>query len=58
MERETIERLQIKTAEQRFLTVLEQKFREAPRVAQALLEEAQTCLFGAAQQMRPTLEVA
>lgn len=53
MERETIERLQIKTAEQRFLTVLEQEFREAPRVAQALLEEAQTCLFGAAQQMRP-----
>jgi hypothetical protein len=53
MERETIERLQIKTAEQRFLRVLEQEFREAPRVAQALLEEAQTCLFGAAQQMRP-----
>lgn len=53
MERETVERLQIKTAEQRFLTVLEQEFREAPRVAQALLEEAQTCLFGAAQQMRP-----
>ena len=53
MERETIERLQIKTAEQRFLSVLEQEFREAPRVAQALLEEAQTCLLGAAEHMRP-----
>jgi len=53
MEQETIERLQVKTAEQRFLRVLEQEFREAPRVAQALLEEAQICLFGAAQQMRP-----
>ena len=53
MERETIERLQIKTAEQRFLSVLEQEFREAPRVALALLEEAQTCLLGAAEHMRP-----
>jgi biotin operon repressor len=53
MEQETIERLQIKTAEQRFLSVLEQEFREAPRVAQALLEEAQSCLLGAAQHMRP-----
>ena len=53
MERETIERLQIKTAEQRFLSVLELEFREAPRVAQALLEEAQTCLLGAAEHMRP-----
>lgn len=53
MEQETIERLQIKTAEQRFLSVLEREFREAPRVAQALLEEAQTCLLGTAQHMRP-----
>lgn len=53
MERETIERLQIKTAEQRFLSVLELEFREAPRVAQALLEEAQTCLLGAAEPMHP-----
>lgn len=37
MERETIERLQIKTAKQRFLTVLEQESREAPRVPQALM---------------------
>ncbi len=53
MEQETIERLQMKTAEQRFLRVLEQEFREAPRVAQALLEEAQACLLGAARHMRP-----
>jgi adenosine deaminase len=42
MERETIERSHIKTAEQRFLTVLEQEFCETPRVAQALLREGQT----------------
>ena len=53
MEQETIERLQTKTAEQRFLRVLEREFREAPRVAQALLEEAQACLLGAAEHMRP-----
>jgi len=53
MEQQTIERLQIKTAEQRFLSVLEKDFHKPPRVAQALLEEAQACLFGSAQHVRP-----
>lgn len=53
MKQDMIERLQVKTAEQRFLSVLEREFREAPRVAQALLEEAQTCLVGASEYMRP-----
>jgi hypothetical protein len=53
MEQQTIERLQIKTAEQRFLSVLENDFHKPPRVAQALLEEAQVCLLGTAQHMRP-----
>ena len=53
MEQQTIERLQIKTAEQRFLSVLENDFHNPPRVAQALLEEAQACLLGTAQHVRP-----
>ena len=53
MEQQTIERLQIKTAEQRFLSVLEKDFHNPPRVAQALLEEAQACLLGTAQHLRP-----
>jgi hypothetical protein len=47
MRQDTIERLQVKTAEQRFLSVLEREFREAPRVAEAVMAEAQSCLFGA-----------
>ena len=53
MEQQTIERLQIKTPEQRFLSVLENDFHKPPRVAQALLEEAQACLLGTAQHLRP-----
>ena len=53
MEQQTIERLQIKTPEQRYLSVLENDFHKPPRVAQALLEEAQACLLGAAQYLRP-----
>ena len=53
MEQQAIERLQNKTAEQRFLSTLENEFHEAPRVAQALLEEAQTCLLGTVQYLRP-----
>jgi biotin operon repressor len=46
-------RQQAKTREQRFVRVLEQEFRYAPRVAQALLEEAQACLLGAPGPLRP-----
>jgi DNA-binding CsgD family transcriptional regulator len=48
-----IERLEAKTPEQRFLRVLKQDFHQPPRVAQAVLEEAQTCLTGREQRMRP-----
>lgn len=46
-------RLQAKTPEQRFLNVLETEFQYAPKVAQAVLEEAQSCLLGNAEQLRP-----
>jgi hypothetical protein len=35
------------------LQVLEQDFQYAPKVAQAILEEAQTCLLGTAERLRP-----
>jgi len=53
MGQQTIERLQIKTPEQRFLSVLENDFHKPPRVAQVSLEEAQACLLGTAQHVRP-----
>jgi hypothetical protein len=53
MEQQAIERLQVKTPEQRFLSILENEFHEPPRVAQALLEEAQACLLGTVQHLRP-----
>ena len=46
-------RLQAKTPEKRFLQVLEQEFHYAPKVAQAVLEEAQVCLLGAPGPLRP-----
>jgi len=48
-----MERLQVKTPEHRFLSVLENEFHEPPRVARALLEEAQACLLGINQALRP-----
>ena len=53
MDDQTIERLQAKTPEQRYLNVLEQDFNQPPRVAQALLEEAQMCLLGPGSALRP-----
>lgn len=47
------ERLAAKTPERRFLRVLEQEFHYAPKVAQAILEEARSCLFGSAGTLRP-----
>jgi hypothetical protein len=60
MNQQAIERLQVKTPEHRFLSILKKEFHEPPRVAQALLEEAQACLLGRneplrAGQMRVTL---
>jgi len=48
-----MERLQAKTAQQRFVQVLEQEYDCAPRVAAAILEEAQACLLGRPGQVQP-----
>jgi hypothetical protein len=53
MNNEEIERLQAKTPEQRLLHVLAQDFHYAPKVAQAILEEAQVCLLGSPGPLRP-----
>ena len=53
MNDQTMERLQAKTPEQRYLNVLEQDYDQPPRVAQALLEEAQMYLFGSDAALRP-----
>ncbi len=53
MNNKQIKRLQAKTPQQRFLRVLEQEFHYAPKVAQALLEEAETCLGGTPGPLRP-----
>ena len=53
MDKQTVGRLQAKTAAQRFLNVLENDFRQPPRVAQTILEEAQTCLAGHGAVLRP-----
>jgi biotin operon repressor len=53
MDEQTSNRLQAKTPEQRFLSVLENDFDQPPRVAQVLLEEAQTCLLGHGAALRP-----
>lgn len=41
-----IARYQAKTPEQRFLAILQQDFRYAPKIAEAILAEAQACLEG------------
>lgn len=53
MNQQEMERLSTKTPEQRFLHRLETDFAYAPRVAKALLEEAQTCLLGHSGELRP-----
>lgn len=53
MNQQEAERLQAKTPEHRFLSILRKEFHEPPRVAQALLEEAQACLLGVDQALRP-----
>jgi biotin operon repressor len=45
MDRQLSERLKAKTSEQQFLSVLEKDFHYAPRIARAVLEEAQDCLL-------------
>jgi hypothetical protein len=53
MKEEEKRRKEAKTREQRFKRVLEQEFQYAPRVAQAVLEEAQACLLGSGEEIRP-----
>ena len=48
----SLERLQAKTAEQRFVQMLEQEFQFAPKVAQVILQEAQACLVGSTEPLR------
>lgn len=52
MDKQIQERLAAKTPEQRFLHNLQDDFHYAPKVAEAILQEAQTCLLGDAKQMR------
>lgn len=53
MDNPELERLQAKTPQQRFLRILEQEFRYPPRVAEAVLAEAQACLGGSPTSMQP-----
>jgi DNA-binding MarR family transcriptional regulator len=53
MSNSATKRQQAKTPEQRFLQVLETDFGQAPRVSEAILEEAQACLYGQASALRP-----
>ncbi len=48
-----IKRLLAKTPEQRFLHILEQEFHYAPKIAEAILNEAQGSLLGSATELRP-----
>lgn len=53
MKQDEIHRVQAKTPEQRFMSVLIQEFNYAPKVAQAILAEAQESLLGQAENLRP-----
>jgi DNA-binding Lrp family transcriptional regulator len=49
---QTMERLQAKTPQQRFVHLLEQDFQLAPKVAQAVLEEAHVNLLGSSNHLQ------
>jgi hypothetical protein len=48
-----LRRSQAKTPEQKFLQTLIQQYHYAPRIAETLLAEAQECLLGKADQLKP-----
>jgi len=52
MNSDELARLQAKTPQQRLLTMLQQDFKFAPKIAQAILSEAQACLLGPTQSPR------
>lgn len=53
MKTDQMQRSQAKTSEQRFMTILQQDFNYAPKIAQAILDEAQECLLGQKENLRP-----
>jgi DNA-binding Lrp family transcriptional regulator len=53
MSNSAAKRQQAKTPEQRFLQVLEADYGQPRRVSEAILEEAQACLFGQTCELRP-----
>jgi DNA-binding Lrp family transcriptional regulator len=53
MNAQTIERLQAKTPQQRFIRLLEEEFEFAPKVSQAVLEEVHSNLLVGSDHMRP-----
>ena len=48
-----IQRSQAKTREQRFLNMMQQEFNYSPKMAQAILAEAQDCLLGQPGNLKP-----
>lgn len=53
MNKEQVARWQAKTPEHQFLTMLEREFNQPPRVAEAILTEAQKCLLGTGMSLKP-----
>lgn len=53
MDKDSHQRLQAKSREQRFLNVMEQEFNFAPKIAQAVLADAQNCLLGQPIDLQP-----
>lgn len=53
MDTQTLERLEAKTPQQRFIQLLEKEFGLAPKVARAVLEEANANLLGNSNDLKP-----
>ncbi len=53
MDKDRNQRLQAKSRKQRFLNMMEQDFNFAPKIAQAVLADAQDCLFGQTVHLQP-----
>jgi hypothetical protein len=53
MNKDSNQRLQAKSREQRFLNMMEQEFNFAPKIAQAVLTDAQDCLLGQPIHLKP-----
>lgn len=53
MNQDEIRRQQAKTREQQFLNLMEQEFNYSPKIAEAILAEAQACLLGQSVSLKP-----